>query len=218
MINIVCFKWGDKFSVDYYNKFYASLLRNTTVPIEFTCFTENPSGLTCPTKPFLKPLPYWWYIIGLFNPDHQFKGRVVYFDIDTVITDNIDHILCLDKPFITLRDYYRPNGLQTAYISFLPKIVWPIWDKLCKEFPKENYQKLLQYKGGTNRFLENSIGTAANIPRLQDLAPDQCHSYKVDIVPNNDQLLKKTKLVFYHGKPMPHERAHLPWMKQHWAE
>lgn len=217
MINVVCFKWGNKFGPEYVNKLYSSILRNTNIPIQFTCFTEDPVGLKCATRPFLVDLPYWWYIIGLFNQAHGFEDRVIYFDLDTVIVKNIDNILSIDRPFIALRDYYRPNGLQTAYISWVPEYGHFIWEKLEREFGK-NYQKLLNYSGGTNRFLELAVGIGENVPRLQDIVYNQCHSYKVHIKCNNDKLLDSSKVIFFHGKPMPHEMHHLDWMKEHWVE
>lgn len=216
MINIVCFKWGREFSPDYVNNLYNSIKRNTTVPINFICYTENPMELECETRPFLEPLPHWWYIIGLFNPKHGFKDKVVYLDLDTIVTGNIDHIISLDKSFATIRDFYRPNGLQTAYIMWEPDWGSFIWNKLAEQFPPKKYNKLLGYAGGTNAFLERSVGTGDNVCRLQDEFPEELISYKVHIKPTPDFKITKEKLVFFHGKPRPHEVRNLPWMVEHW--
>ena len=47
----------------------------------------------------------WWYKMQMFNPVH-YQGQMLYFDLDTVIVDNIDWILEL-SPFYfwTIRDF-----------------------------------------------------------------------------------------------------------------
>lgn len=214
MLDIVCFKWGDLYGPEYVNKLFRGITRNTTVPFRFTCFTEDPEGVECPTKPFLKPLPHWWYIIGLFNPAHNFGSKVLYLDLDTIITDNIDDMLTVDEPFVILRDFYRPQGLQTAYIMWEPAWGAFVWEKLNTLYPEGKYGHLLKYPGGTNRWIETTVGL--DVPRLQDLFPDQCLSYKVHIQSKKEHKYKLGKMVFFHGLPRPHEVASLPWMIEHW--
>jgi hypothetical protein len=217
MVTIVCFKWGTEFGPEYVNYLYNSIKRNTTLDFKFICYTENPSGVECETREFLEPLPHWWYIIGLFNSSHGFTDKVIYMDLDTIILDNIDHILSIDKPFLTLRDYYRPKGLQTAYIAWQPAWGAFVWDRLKEQFPRKNYDQLLTYRGGTNRFLEESVGLGPEVPRLQDLVPEECVSYKVHIRDKREACdFSKVKMVFFHGKPRPHEVTQLDWMQKHW--
>jgi len=213
MLNIVCFKWGTKFPAYYVNRLYRAIERNVTVPFKFICFTEDPEGIDCETRPFLEPLPYWWYIIGLMNPKHNFQDRVVYFDLDTVIIKNIDKLITVDAPIVTIQDFYRPKGLQTAYISYTPEAGAPIWDCLARKYKPETYDKLLKFPGGTNAFLEKT--TKFNVVKLQDLFPGACVSYKVHV--QNKQLPEEAKIVFFHGKPMPHEVWGMhPWMVENW--
>jgi hypothetical protein len=217
MINVVCFKWGTEFGPEYVNKLYNSVKRNTTMDINFICYTENPSGVECETREFLEPLPHWWYIIGLFNKSHGFTDKVVYMDLDTVILDNIDHILSIDVPFITLRDYYRPKGLQTAYIAWEPSWGEFIWERLASQYGREQYNSLRRLSRGTNGFLEDSVGLGPEIPRLQDHVPGECVSYKVHIRDKQQPCnFNDVKMVFFHGRPRPHEVANLDWMEKNW--
>jgi hypothetical protein len=217
MINVVCFKWGTEFGPEYVNKLYNSVKRNTTIDINFICYTEDPSGVECETREFLEPLPHWWYIIGLFNLEHGFKEKVVYMDLDTIILGNIDHILSIEEPFITLRDYYRPKGLQTAYIAWEPNSCGFIWDKLAKSYTPETYNKLRHFRGGTNKWLEDSVGVGPEVPRLQDHVPGECVSYKVHIRDKQQPCnFNDVRMVFFHGKPRPHEVANLDWMQKNW--
>lgn len=217
MITIVCFKWGNKFSAEYVNKLYNAIKRNVTIPYEFICFTENPKGIECKTKPFLNDLPTWWYIIGLFNKDHGFKDKILYMDLDTVIMDNIDHILSLDTDFAITEDFYRPKGLQTTFIMWKPEWGYYIWDNLVKTLP---FNSLEAFKGGTNRFIEQNT---SNVDIFQTHFPKEFISYKVHVRDNKQPRRNKlpgdittAKIVCFHGKPMPHNMRNLKWMKEHW--
>jgi len=211
MVNIVCFKWGDKFGAEYVNKLYNAISRHVTIPHNFICYTENPEGIECETRPFIQELPTWWYIIGLFNKEHGFKDRVIYLDLDTIILKNIDDIVSWDPDFAIIRDFYRPNGLQTAFITWQPDWGYYMWENFLEQKPN------LQDPHGTNGFIERNTDMA-NVPRYQDKFPgDQLISYKVHI---RDKRLKEppeqARMVFYHGTPRPCQMRNLSWMKEHW--
>ena len=46
MRNVICMKWGTKFSARYVNILAASVKRNLTGPYRFVCFTEDSTGLS----------------------------------------------------------------------------------------------------------------------------------------------------------------------------
>ena len=218
MINVVCFKWGTEFSAEYVNKLFRGIQRHSTIPLNFICYTDDPTGVDCETRPFVEPLMHWWYIIGLFNPAHGFKEKTVYFDLDTVILQNIDHILSMDVEFATLRDFYRPYGLQTACILWEPEWGVFIWERLKSQYSSLlDYQTLLKFDGGTNRFLEESVGTGPTITRIQDRFPDHCISYKVHIRDKQRPCnFDQARIVFFHGKPRPHEVTE-KWLLENWT-
>ncbi len=60
------------------------------------------------------------------------------------------------------------------------------------------------------------IKDAPPVVRLQNVFPGSCVSYKVNQLGAVAQLDKHIKMVFFHGKPMPHEVKELEWMKTHW--
>ena len=231
MIDVVCFKWGPKFGAEYVNNLYHGVQRNTTVEHRFICYTDDPEGVECETRPFLVDLPVWWYIIGLTNPSHNHSEKVVYFDLDTVITGNIDHILTLQKPFATISDFGWPQGLQTAFIMYNRETGRKIWKHFTSKYEPKDYPNLdCDYTqwGGTNQFLEECMGVvrinknpvpaihnAPEVIRLQQQFPGECVSYKAQHLQNTQTLDPKVKLVFFHGKPQPHE-VNNKWMREHW--
>lgn len=231
MIDIVCFKWGPKFTAEYVNNLYSAIQRNTTIEHRFICYTDDPEGVECETRPFLIDLPVWWYIIGLTNPEHEHNDQLVYMDLDTIITGNIDHILTLDKPFATISDFGWTSGLQTAYIMWNKSVRDSVWKHFTTKYKPADYPKLdCDYTkwGGTNQFLEECMGVvrinknpkpaiqdAPPVVRLQDVYPGECVSYKAQSLQNTQQLNDNIKMVFFHGKPQPHEVDNA-WLKEHW--
>ena len=231
MIDIVCFKWGPKFTAEYVNNLYRAVQRNTTIEHRFICYTDDPQGVECETRPFLIDLPVWWYIIGLTNPEHEHNEQLIYMDLDTIITGNIDHILSLDKPFATISDFGWTSGLQTAYIMWNRSVRDSVWEYFTTKYKPADYPKLdCDYTrwGGTNQFLEECMGVvrinknpipviqnAPPVVRLQDVFPGECVSYKAQSLQNTQQLNDNIKMVFFHGKPQPHEVDNA-WLKEHW--
>ena len=74
MLNVLCLKYGTKYSADYVNKLYNMTQRHLTVPHRFVCFTEDSTGLNPDIE--IQSLPYdssikgWWWKTYLFKADH----------------------------------------------------------------------------------------------------------------------------------------------------
>lgn len=209
MYNIVCLKWGNKFTPDYVNNLYAGVKRNTTLPIKFHCVTENPKGIHPGINIINLPqlsLSSWWYKLWLFSKEFPIKGRIFYLDLDTIITDNIDDILKVDKPFVTLIDVFKilnPNrtdnwgrwGEQVGSgVMSWDGDFSHIWESFIKN-PKENIQSLRPH--GDQKWIEK---TQKDRHYFQNLFPNTIQSVKVGIAPAN-KLPKGIKIVCYHGSP-----------------
>jgi len=121
MIDIVCFKWQKnnndyllshrvKYTARHVNILYESIKKNTTVPIRFSCITDDPNGI----HPDIRIIPLWdkcRELGGCFNRLYLFSKdmsdiigkRFLAIDLDCVIVDNIDNILekkedfCINK-------------------------------------------------------------------------------------------------------------------------
>jgi len=86
-MQIVCIKWGNKYSHDYVQNLKAACIRH--IPHDkFTCFTDDPVPLV-DNRMLPSDLPTWWSKIGLFRPG-LLKGDVLYLDLDVVVTDSIE--------------------------------------------------------------------------------------------------------------------------------
>ena len=107
MYNFACVCYGDKYPVEYVQKLYNMVTRNTTLHINFFVFTDHvkmhkmiDGHINIREFPETD-LQGWWNKIQLFHPKVDLLGDTLYMDLDVVITDNIDCFFTY-KPELTL--------------------------------------------------------------------------------------------------------------------
>lgn len=168
----------------------------------FTVFTDNPAAFKNMAGVQTQLVPSgvrgWWAKLFLFSagafPDGE---RVLYFDLDTVITGPLDAIAAYDGPFAILRDVYRPDGCQSSVMAWeagnFTVRFWETWHGCGRpEMP-----------GGDQAWIEERLDWIMHKPDiLQDIYPTCFRSYKVDCT---EFVPKGTSVVFFHGNPRPHQ-------------
>lgn len=223
MINVVCVKWGDLYSADYVNKLYNSIKRNTTHDFKFICFTEDTNGIDkeieCRAFPFSQ-LVGWWNKMSLFSPEANLQGRVLYFDLDTVIVDNIDEYFEFKGTFAILQDLYRVEKKvdETAFGSAI--MAWEngswaykIWEQFASQMAANS-----QHAGGDQRYLMKTIQLPDVTFWQKFLKRTKVGSYKIHIRDKEPkgQLPANRSIICFHGKPRPVEVASEPFMIEYW--
>jgi hypothetical protein len=206
-------KWGKLYGPKYVNTLFDMVRRNLPAGFsgDFTCFTDDPIGLETGIK--ARPLPEglegWWNKMYLFCSDTFPPGeRVLYFDLDTVITGPLDEIARYNGPFAILRDAYRPNGLQSSVMAWeslnCTHLFWQRWYQQGCPLPS----------GGDQEWFEQCISQGWNWPidLWQDIFPGKFRSFKVDC---RTQIPRGTSVVFFHGHPRPHEVTS-GWVPEVW--
>jgi hypothetical protein len=126
----------------------------------------------------------------------------LFFDLDTVITGQLDQIASYDGIFATLRDFYRPNGLQSSVMAWqaggYSTAYWETFERAgC---PMDD-------PGGDQAWLER-VYIVPDL--LQEKYPDLFVSYKQIKGPP-----PKASVVVFHGKPRPHEVL-TGWVPEVW--
>lgn len=208
---------------EYVNKLYDMVLRNMPEDAKwrFQCFTDDPKGLDERIEPWalMGDLGGWDNKIYLFKQG-LFSGgeRVIYFDLDTLITGPLDALLGYSGDFATLRDFYRADGLGPAVMLWQGGYGAEIWD----EYRAAGMPHLAR---GDQEWLENYFMAHADAKYphklrfttkqpdiLQDLYPGMFASYKADCNPYPPP---GTSVVCFHGLPRPHE-SQQRWVKDIW--
>lgn len=197
MHNVICLKHSTKYDADYVNKLYCGVRRNTTLEFTFHCFTDNPIGLNSNieihTLPKLDNVDGWWLKLYLFSKDIGISGRVLYIDLDTLITGNIDHYIEHDKGFVVLQDLWaKGTNVGSALMSFEAGKHEHIWDKFIRN-PVEEKQKI--HPHGDQRVIQNY---QQNRLYWQKLFPNEIISFKSN---NAKEPNKTVKIVCFHGLP-----------------
>jgi hypothetical protein len=209
MLHVCCIRAGEAFSPAYVLNLKDMVIRNLEGGLEgcFVCFTDRPEELPehIETAPLPADLPGWWSKLALFREGLFPKGdRVLFFDLDTVITGSIDHLAAWDgEGLAILRDFYRPNGLQSSVMAWRAGEHGEIWQSF------DQGGRPTHDPGGDQRWIEQNL-SASKVVLWQDIFPKTFVSYK-----QSNGSLSEAPVVIFHGKPRPHEILD-GWVPQVW--
>lgn len=114
MKNVICMKWGEKFSSDYVNILASRVRKNITGDYRFVCFTDDATGL----RPWIetRPLPEMsglegrpergWRKLTLFQERlADLEGTALFLDLDVVIADSLDPFFEASGDFRIIEDW-----------------------------------------------------------------------------------------------------------------
>lgn len=228
--NIVCLKWGEKYSPHYVNVLYSMCKRNSTIPFKFICMTDNDKGLD--PNILTKPLPNlklygWWLKPYVFCKDNNFESEVLFLDLDLVIHNNFDKLWEYSPgSFCIIRDFTRKinpkwQKYNSSVFRFRPKDYYWIWE----DFFTSN-KKIVSKHHGDQDYLYSLLQSRVS------LWPDEwIQSYKWEMRDRNDvklingrrnfvnikdpTLIHDNCIAVFHGEPNPHDVKD-PWVIENW--
>ncbi len=237
MIDIVCVKCGTEYSDEYVRILKASIDRNTTIPHRFICLSDTEiDGIETKRlsrgigKPWIR-IDGWWNKLQLFNPSFQLAERVIYFDLDTVITGNLDFFLEYNGDFCGIENlgvanrfeqhWLYKNVFQSGVMAW--KNDWPIF--IWKTF-EEHHKEIMKKVRGDGEFLHMLFKQLNIKPDLfQNLWPNKLKSYKYQAYEGG---IGEASIICFHGEPRPHQAINettypwgiefipSPWVKTYW--
>jgi len=199
MITVACVFWGDKFSEDYVYNLKSMIERNTTVPHKFVCFSDRElEGIR--TVKLIPGYEGWWNKMQLFNTDFRLSNRVVYFDLDTLIVDNIDWLLEYDGMFMGIEDLGSVNAHQPHLKGRLQSGVMS-WDYNLNHSLWERFK---YYQNESSRFRGDGEYLNHVIPKyqrdfIQKKYPNRLKSYKYQVY--SEGFTDNLSIVCFHGRP-----------------
>lgn len=199
MITVVCVCWGKKFSLDYVYNLRAMVERNTTVKHKFVVFSDK----TVPdveTKILRPGYDGWWNKIQLFDNEHGLTSRVVYFDLDTLITGNIDWLMNYRGLVMGIEDLGSVNKHQPHLIGRFQSGVMAWHYRACHAIWESFKTKpdLVSRFRGDGEYLNEALPVLQR-DLIQQKYPGQLKSYKYQVY--NKGLDKNTSIVCFHGRP-----------------
>ena len=198
---VVCVKAGTKYGPEYANRLAAMVRRNASVPLRVVCFTDDPRGLDAGVEP--QPLPAeglhgWWNKVALFGETLPgVEGRVLYLDLDVVITGSIDPLLNMQGDFIVRDNDYVP-GFTSSVMLFEVGARPEIW----RTFTPETAQRI----AGDQDWI------ALTAPDAELWPEPWCVMYRLRAA---QTLPHDAKLVVFSGRPVPADLP-APWVADYW--
>jgi Flp pilus assembly protein TadD len=198
---VVCVKHGDKYGAEYVNRLFAMVGRTANPMPRFVCFTENPDGLAPGIE--VRPLPGtglegWWNKVALFRSDlGGLTGRLLYLDLDVVITGNLDPLLRHPGELVIMDNDYVP-GFNSSVMLFEAGARPGIFD----DFSGRDMARL----DGDQDWIALKAPDAELWPHLW------CVPYRLRaaVAPPAE-----TKVVVFSGRPNPGDYP-APWVRELW--
>ena len=110
-LTILCVRFGNRYGRDYVERLRNMVARHCTVPYEFVCLTDDQhpiDGVRNIVQPNANYARGWWHKVHMFDPNLPLRGRILYFDLDVVIHNNIDKLALIDSnEFMGIHDFNR---------------------------------------------------------------------------------------------------------------
>lgn len=237
-LSICTFLWNEQYFLEgrgreYVNKLYNAVSRNLSLPFRFFLFAEwgnhnrglHKNIIVIPIEhvkveyktkdgQIIKKMidPTWRKNLRkllAYNPNNGLTGRVLMFDLDVVITRNIDHIVQYEGRFITCGPGIHNDGMGGSVVSFKAgDLIEELWYPILR-----NTKNIEQRTRGRERnYYQWRLGVG-EYDNWDELYPRQIMSYKNCCKSGYPE---GAKIIYFHGKPKPHEKVNVGWIKDHW--
>ena len=117
MVNVLCMKWGTKYSHEYVNKLHSMVRRHLSRPFRFVCLTDDDRDL----HPEIEAFPLidleltdgpergWNKLATYSSPLYDLQGQALFLDLDVVIVDSIDCFFEHDADFPIIKDWVKKD-------------------------------------------------------------------------------------------------------------
>lgn len=202
MLRIVTVQTGNYCDrgAEYVAKLFDGVRRFMPKGVEYRCecLTDDPTTLPNHVADKLVPagIAGWWNKLALFSPGMFPSGdRIVYSDLDTIVTGDLSDIAGYRGKFAIMRDPYHPQHVGSSLMSWEAGTldhIWTTWDRGGRpQFDPRGDQRWIETMQPQGDY-------------WQDFVPGQVASYKVDCW-KQGRIPPDTRVLMFHGLPRPHE-------------
>lgn len=214
-LTVACVRTGTKYAADYVHRLKAMTARHLRSH-RFVCLTDRPGEL-----PELETvnvaalgLPGWWAKMALFSPRFRGGGRVLYFDLDTVICGPLGPLADWDGTFGICANFAVRAGHPTwpcrygsAVMSFAPGWGEEVWDA----FARAGTGMIAECPKGDQQAIEALVPDAT---LLQDVMPPGFFTSYREL---GEEPLEAASVICFGGHRTP---ANCPygWVRRHWRD
>lgn len=235
--NVLCMKWGTKYSADFVNTLYSMVSRNIHRAFRFVCLTEDAAGLHDDIEVF--PLPQLnvdlagpergWNKLAVFAKElYGLKGQVLCLDLDLIITGSLDDFFDYPGEVLIIKDWIKKDGTGNSSVY---RFEIGAHAEVLAEFER-SFDQIKK----TFRNEQEYMSAAMSAKGALAYWPDHwCRSFKRHCIAPFSMLLARETLqpadmrvLVFHGKPDPDDaiagisgkwyRRFKPatWVAEHW--
>ena len=241
--NVVCIKWGIKFTSEYVNRLSKMVKNNLTIQYRFVCFTDDANGINSDIEVFpLPPISFQegpergWRKLSVLNKHlADLEGQALCLDVDIVIINNINYLFEEDGEFRIIKDWGYP---ESSYVgnsgcyrfnigqhSDVLKYFETHFDEIREKF--RNEEEYLSWKMKEKGVLQYWKPKTAISFKHGFMSSFPLNLFTIPKQPKDD-----TKILIFHGNPLPKEAIEgyfnigrpqricrkTPWLKQFWID
>lgn len=190
MLNVICVNKDNYLGrgEEYVDRLREGVARNLSGDFRFRILTDGRGD-------------GWWSKIDLFEPG-RFKGRCLYFDLDTLIVGSLDHLAAYRGDFAMLTDFFHPHLKASGVMAWEAGAA----DHVFTKWQEAGFPSF--HPRGDGGWIEAMM---PNAERLQELFPSQIVSFKADCIAHG--IPPGARVVCFHGLPRPHTLSDL---MAHW--
>lgn len=209
--NVICMKWGTRYSADDVNKLYSMVRRNLTKEFRFVCFTDDRTGIVPEVECMDLPEIYVparndvspWRKLSMFTKNlGGLTGRALFLDLDLVIIDNIDCFFDLSQDEFCIIENWtqmgRGIGNSSVYLFTVGK-----YAHVLQKY-NDNMEHVLTEYDNEQIFLSKTINDIKFWPE------EWCRSFKIHCLPGGilnwfitPKQPANAKIIVFHGNPKP---------------
>lgn len=174
-LTVACVLWQGDFRGRSYTPMWVERLksmveRNLQERHRFVCLSNI--DVPCERIPLKRGWPGWWAKMELFDPHNGLEGRILYLDLDVVITGRLEPFFDYESPFALVKAWQITSPKIKAQKWIVPRynssvMVWstPYQERLFTSFSEKN----IRFFRGDQDF----IGAHISNGKGQDFRSDQ---------------------------------------------
>jgi len=161
MINVMCVKWGEKYSAQFVNKLFNMVQKNICGhAFTFYCYTENSKDINPSIKiiPMQTDLTQYWPKLELFKLFR--RDTNIFFDLDVIILQPMERLLSVKTRTVSILYSQWKEGFLLPHKKAKPENKYPTqynssimkWqdnqgDEIYNYFQKNKDMILFKYRG-----------------------------------------------------------------------
>jgi hypothetical protein len=212
VITVACVRTGTAYQIEYVAKLRDMVERHLPMPHRFICLTDQPDKLEGVEMIPVMGLPGWWAKMALFSQAVRGPGKCLYFDLDTVIIDDLTPLAEVDAPFATCANFTRAvnPSYPCRYGSCIMVIADGFGSDIWAAFMAEKNRFTNCYNYGDQQAIEALYDDAV---LLQDVLPE---GYLVGRREFTDERPEGAAVMIFAGKHKPHNTPH-QWLMEAWS-